>query len=51
MGTQASDPKPSTTRSGDCLRLYEQGADVVRLQAYGRRWWQWVTGGLELAPG
>ena len=34
-----------------CLRLYEQGADVVRLQAYVRRWWQWVTGGLVSASG
>lgn len=31
-------------------RLYEQGASEGRLLVYVRRWWQWVTGGLEPAP-
>ena len=28
------------------LRLYEQGADQVRIEAYLRRWWQWVRSGV-----
>lgn len=27
-------------------QLYEQGADVVRIGQYVRRWWRWVNGGL-----
>ena len=29
------------------LRLYEQGADQVRIEAYLRRWWQWVRSGVD----
>jgi len=33
-------------------RLYEQGADAVRIGDYVRRWWQWVRNGLaESTPG
>ena len=28
-------------------RLYEQGADRVRIEAYLRRWWQWVRTGVD----
>ncbi|NEP00900.1 MAG: reverse transcriptase [Symploca sp. SIO2E9] len=28
------------------VRLYEQGASVVRIGLYLRRWWQWVRGGV-----
>jgi len=28
-------------------RLYEHGADAVRIGDYVRRWWQWVRGGLD----
>ena len=28
-------------------RLYEQGADVVRIEAYLKRWWQWVRSGVD----
>ncbi len=27
-------------------RLYEQGADAIRIDEYVRRWWKWVRGGL-----
>jgi hypothetical protein len=27
-------------------RLYEQGADRLRIDEYVRRWWKWVTAGL-----
>ncbi|BAY23227.1 hypothetical protein NIES2100_29910 [Calothrix sp. NIES-2100] len=27
-------------------RLYEQGADVFRIEMYVRRWWLWVKGGV-----
>ncbi|MBD2440971.1 reverse transcriptase/maturase family protein [Nostoc sp. FACHB-110] len=29
-------------------RLYEQGADVERIETYIRRWWLWVKGGVFL---
>ena len=29
-------------------RLYEQGADAVRIRAYVRHWRRWVTGGLRV---
>ena len=28
-------------------RLYEQGADVVRIEAYLKRWWLWVRSGVD----
>ncbi|NEP35268.1 hypothetical protein [Moorena sp. SIO3B2] len=28
-------------------RLDEQGADVIRIEKYVRRWWQWVKGGVD----
>jgi hypothetical protein len=30
-------------------RLYEQGADAVRIGDYFRRWWQWVRSGLNVS--
>jgi hypothetical protein len=27
-------------------RLYEQGADAIRIGDYVRRWWTWVRSGL-----
>ncbi len=27
--------------------VYEQGADVVRIEAYLKRWWQWVGSGVD----
>ncbi len=27
-------------------RLYEQGADEIRIEAYLNRWWGWVRGGV-----
>jgi hypothetical protein len=29
-------------------RLYEQGADVVALDQYARRWWRWANAGVTL---
>ena len=29
-------------------RLYERGADDVRIGEYARRWWQWVRAGVSL---
>ena len=28
-------------------RLYEQGADELRIEAYLKRWWQWVRSGVD----
>lgn len=28
-------------------RLYEQGADNIRIETYRKRWWQWVRSGLD----
>ena len=28
-------------------RLYEQGADDIRIEAYLKRWWQWVRSGVQ----
>ena len=28
-------------------RLYEQGADGIRIEAYRSRWWQWVRSGVD----
>jgi len=30
-------------------RLYEQGADAIRIDEYVRRWWKWVRGGIDAA--
>jgi hypothetical protein len=29
-------------------RLYEQGADAIRIGQYVRRWWRWVNAGVVL---
>jgi len=29
-------------------RLYEQGADEVRIGQYARHWWRWVQAGVTL---
>ena len=28
-------------------RLYEQGADDIRVETYLKRWWQWVRSGID----
>ena len=28
-------------------RLYEQGAEELRIEAYLKRWWQWVRSGVD----
>ena len=31
-------------------RLYEQGADSIRIGRYVRKWFQWLYGGLGMLP-
>ncbi len=39
--------QPTVTRFLErARRLYEQGADAIRIDEYVRRWWKWVRGGL-----
>ena len=42
--------QPTVTRFLErARRLYEQGADAIRIAEYIRRWWKWVKGGLGIA--
>ncbi len=42
--------QPTVTRFVErARRLYEQGADAIRIDEYVRRWWNWVRGGIDSA--
>ena len=42
--------QPTVTRFLErARRLYEQGADAIRIDEYVRRWWKWVRGGIDSA--